>query len=423
MRHLVTSWLLASSLLFFPPAQAALALPTNDRLELRVKLEPAAQKLEVDGNLAIQVRRAGTRELTWLLDRRLEITELKGPLVADWTFTREPPSQEPGLLKIRFLRPMGPADRVKFRIRYHGNLAKGPASTALRPWTQLSRALPWFPLRADNAAFTFRLEVQCKPQYALASFGPFQEGAGSRTLVWNQPVTDLVLVAAPRERLQIWNPATGVRFVSTGLGAEETSRLAIAMGRLMATLQRRLGPREAATMTLIQSLRPEDSLSARPGLVILGGLNYAQVKDGLGDILQMLAVETAHVWWCSAPTDTWEDWLNESFAEHSALLAIREVLGEPDYQRAIELKRRACEGLPPLWAFDRQGPNAKSIMENKGVILLAELEGFVGRQRFEKFCRELATRKLGQTAKVLDLLEATEGKSVREAFQRRLMTL
>ena len=419
MRHFVTSCLLAVSL-------ALPAAPASDRLELRVKLDPAAQKLEVEGSVAASLPQPDTREFTWLLNGKFEVTELKSPQVASWSFTREPGAPEAGALKVLLRRPLGPADRLKFRIRYRGTLALGlehaPAILS-RTWTELGRSLPWFPLRPDNAPFSFRLEVQCRPEFALASYGPFLDTGGRRTLAWDQPVTDLVLVAAPRDRMRTLNLTPRVRLVSTGLGQQETTQLAQAMTRLMATLQRRLGPRDSASMTLIQALRPEDDLRARPGLVILGGLDYARVRDGLDEILRLLAVETAHAWWCSAPVDSWEDWLNESFSEYTALLAVREVLGEPAYQRAFELKRRACAGLPPLWEFDRHGPEARPIMENKGVVLLAELEGFLGRDPFEKLCRDLATRNVGQTAQFLDLLEARAGKSVREAFQRRMMTL
>jgi hypothetical protein len=62
-------------------------------------------------------------------------------------------------------------------------------------------------------------------------------------------------------------------------------------------------------------------------------------------------------------------------------------------------------------------------MEAKGVILLAELEGFVGQDRFAALCRELAAQKVLRTTIFLDLLEARAGKPVREAFQRRIMSL
>jgi len=48
---------------------------------------------------------------------------------------------------------------------------------------------------------------------------------------------------------------------------------------------------------------------------------------------------------------------------------------------------------------------------------------FVGKDRFAAFCRDLAAQKVLRTSIFFDLLELRAGKPVREAFQRRIMTL
>jgi hypothetical protein len=278
-------------------------------------------------------------------------------------------------------------------------------------------------VRKDAEPFTFRLEVQCKPTYGLVSYGPLKPARGRRTLEWNQPVTDLLLVAAPSKRLQILNPSAQVRLVGTEPGGVNATRLAQAMGELMTSLRKRLGFPEAGAMTLVLSQRQDGGNTTGPGFLVVPGMTETGLAQGQEDLLQRLALNTARTWWNKAPATTWEDWLNVSFSEYSALVSLRDVAGEPSYQRRIEAKRRACVGLPPLWQFDRGGPNAQALMETKGVVLLAELEVFVGRNRFGAFCRELAAQKALRTSTFLDLLEARAGKAVREAFQRRIMTL
>ncbi len=71
------------------------------------------------------------------------------------------------------------------------------------------------------------------------------------------------------------------------------------------------------------------------------------------DLLRYLAHEAAHFWWTLAPADTWEDWLNESFAEYSALLLIRDRFGEEEFRTRMDRKRESAEGTPPIWGFDR----------------------------------------------------------------------
>jgi hypothetical protein len=414
---------LLAFLLLLPVLRAAPAhaLPTHDHTDLRLKLDPPTQALDVTGTLTVHVAQPGTVELTWQLNRQLDMKELRGPLVADWTFSRDPGGAGPGLLKVRFRRPVGPADHVQFQCHYQGTLSKWPERSpnlVTASWTELGRALAWYPVRPGGEPFTFNLQVTCPKAYALASYGPFQ---GGRTLAWPHPVTDLVLVAAPRERLHTYT-APRVRLITTDLDAAPAQRLAGTMAQVLAALRQRLGPREGASMTLIQAPRAAGGPYARTGLLVLEGLSEAQMAEGSEDILHLLALETARVWWHAAPAATWENWLNEGFAEYSALAALREVLGEAVFQRRIEQKRRICVGLPPLWQFDPAGREATAIMESKSVVLLAELEGFVGHERFGALVRELADRQVTGTLQFLDLLQAKEGKAVRESFQRRIMS-
>ena len=422
MRSSLSPCLLAALL----PAAGVLAAPPQaqapaDRTELRVKLDPAAQTLAGEAALTVRIAHPGTSELTWLLNGQFDVTSLQGPLVAGWSF-----SKTAGLLKVRFPKPLGPADRVQFRLRYQGALSRWPehSPNAFAPaWTELGRSVSWYPVRQDRMPSTFRLTVLGKPGQGLVSFGPFKGGQGLRTLDWNQPGMDLVLCVAPADHLRVWNPVPRVRLVTLDLSEAAATRLGSALGQVMSALTLRLGPLEASSLTVVQSPRQDGGSYALPGFVVLTGLSDAQVSGGLEDILHQVALETAHAWWHGAPAGTWENWLNVSLSEFSALAVLRDVLGEPCFQRRIELKRRACEGLPPLWQFDPGSGQAQSLMENKGVVLLAELEVFVGRERFSALCRELADRKVSRTGAFLDLLEARAGKAVRESFQRRIMAL
>jgi len=46
-------------------------------------------------------------------------------------------------------------------------------------------------------------------------------------------------------------------------------------------------------------------------------------------------IEFSHLWWSNAPTDTWEDWLNEGFAEYGAPRAVRQRIGKAAFQSLI----------------------------------------------------------------------------------------
>ena len=57
-------------------------------------------------------------------------------------------------------------------------------------------------------------------------------------------------------------------------------------------------------------------------------------------VLKNTAHEIGHFWWNKAPVESWHDWLNESFAEFSALQYIRHARGEKAYAAYIDAYRK-----------------------------------------------------------------------------------
>ena len=55
-----------------------------------------------------------------------------------------------------------------------------------------------------------------------------------------------------------------------------------------------------------------------------------------------IAYELAHLWWCKSNPNSWEDLLNESFAEYSVRMELRKVFGEVKYAAKIDKWRFLC---------------------------------------------------------------------------------
>lgn len=74
-------------------------------------------------------------------------------------------------------------------------------------------------------------------------------------------------------------------------------------------------------------------------------------------ILRNTAHEISHFWWNKAPVESWHDWLNESFAEFSALQYLRHARGEEAYAKRVEMyrERRAAS----VRSGGSTGPTAK----------------------------------------------------------------
>jgi aminopeptidase N len=140
------------------------------------------------------------------------------------------------------------------------------------------------------------------------------------------------------------------------------------------------------------------------------------------DLVQGLAHEAAHIWWKDASVTTWEDWLNESFAEYSALMVLRQLYGEQYYADEVASCAAESAGAPPIWGIERADPSAYTALYLKGPVILGRLEAAIGRDKFIEFLGALQAERVNTTAGLLGVLErltSTEARSQLESDLRR----
>jgi aminopeptidase N len=125
-----------------------------------------------------------------------------------------------------------------------------------------------------------------------------------------------------------------------------------------------------------------------------------------------------------APADSWEDWLNEGFAEYSALLVIKEMFGDQALRKWIEGKKIAIKDTPPIWGFDRNNMNAaggpdiiEANLYSKGPVLLQLLSERIGDEKFRALCKKMIKSSTSSTVDFLTLLENIQGNEVRSWFE------
>ncbi len=135
-----------------------------------------------------------------------------------------------------------------------------------------------------------------------------------------------------------------------------------------------------------------------------------------------IAHEIAHFWWHNASSTTWEDWLNEAFAEYSMLVYIREKKGDKIFQKIVEEYKNKTKDLPSIQGIDRNSPKAYSVLYEKGPLILYEFEELVGKDLFFNFLKEAAKSKIATTSDLLNLTEKLLSKEVRSWLEIKLKT-
>ncbi|MBH1942161.1 hypothetical protein I5677_14760 [Mobilitalea sibirica] len=104
----------------------------------------------------------------------------------------------------------------------------------------------------------------------------------------------------------------------------------------------------------------------RKSLIVFGG-----IREDYDSIVHLLAHELAHAWCSGAKADTWEDWMNETFAEWSALLYELEITGNTiKFDKIIADKEKSFPTLKPVKTEDNRRPEG---VHDNGVLHLHKL--------------------------------------------------
>jgi aminopeptidase N len=172
-------------------------------------------------------------------------------------------------------------------------------------------------------------------------------------------------------------------------------------------------------MCLVVSKRDKGGGYSRKGGLFLGGINDSNYLSERTDYVQYLGHEIAHFWWQGA-TGNWEDWLNESFAEYSALNLIKELSSKEEFNTKLNIKRSESSNTPPIWGISRSDPSAEQVLYSKGVVLLNELEEKIGKNKFLELYRARIDKKINNTLDFLNLIKDTGGKETADWFVQSL---
>ncbi len=280
-------------------------------------------------------------------------------------------------------------------------------------WVELGLYAPWFPLDvATGAPFEYIVEVEGVPGYELTGTGVVERTPRGWRLTSAEPGQDCVIIAAPALTEQRGNRLTVAHAAPGDAG------IASAVMRdgewVLSLFGDRFGVQEGG-LRIVIAPRTRGGGYARPGLVVLTH-NLSEPKR----TLRWIAHEIAHLWWRLADARTWEDWLNESFAEYSAVLAVGARYGQDAADELLAAKRAAMPGLPPVMGLARDDERAYATIYGKGCVLLHDLAETIGQEAMAALLRDTYLEQVGTTSAFLGLLGRRCGEGAARQFEQRL---
>lgn len=312
-------------------------------------------------------------------------------------------------VEVAFDGDLEPGRSLTVSVRYEGAIVGDPWGTngVTEGWVELGMYAAWFPLKPDEKAFTSSVRVTLDSTYTVAGAGKVPTGVPTEdgrvwTLEQSRPSDDIVVIAGRGLRRQrVGAGAAAVTLYASRLGPAEIERIVSDATDIVDSETEWFGDPGPIPLTVVLADRDRGGGYARPGLVVL---TYDGAADAYAKFTKGLAHEISHLWWSGAPTTSWEDWLNESFAEYSALLWIRRRMGEDVFADYVARYEEQCENLPPIRNLARNDEAAYAALYRKGLMVLFRLEETMGREDFRLFLKAVHANQVRSTEALLELL-------------------
>lgn len=386
---------------------------------MQVRLDPAGGGVHVDSEFSFPVK-AGAARVKFALNKGLRVTSASCDECAGFSFESDANAgvmfvKNAAPLEFVFRHPLPETKTVHFKARYEGKVVPSGENSMQPDWIELALYSAWFPVGVDLGRFTYELNVAVDPDYKVTGSGDIRTTApGSYEIRQASDTFDIVLMAS--SRIQMRKVGESLRLDSIGLNEGEAARVAAASATVMERLGQWFGPASSSRLTVIFTPRDSGGGYSRPGMVC-----YSRWTLGADDrLLRGLAHEMAHLWWTGAPVETWEDWLNEGFAEYTALMVIRDRLGEAAFQKAITDLEQEVQGAPPVWGISRSDNRAYTVLYEKGALILYRLEKQIGKEAFARYLKALVQGKVHSVQEALALLATSNSPEASATLERML---
>jgi hypothetical protein len=406
----------------------------STHFKIRLQLDPESQHIHVNANLRLNPDEPLPDTLHFSLHEQFTIHKITGKGIQNFIFDIDAPAVSVFMRNARPLKIMLEEDIDRNKpldivFEYEGTItawAENSANVVSKDWVELGMYLPWFPSGFILGYFTYEIQAECDPAYQLRSYGGYTNQNDTWYFKRTIPDFDINLVASKNlKTMERESRDYRLFFHYESLLAETAVGVSHDLAKILDYYATWFGgDKKGENFTVIQSAREKGGDYARKGLIVASKLTDDRYKNQHEKIIRNLGHEAAHLWWRMAPAYSWEDWLNESFAEYSVLLVIKRMFGEAAYQNWISDKSSGLDGIPPIWEFNRNnmqtsdGPDIiQTNLYNKGPVLLHELTKRIGEDAFLLLCKQMVASSVSSTDAFLSLVEKNHGRKIRNWFE------
>jgi hypothetical protein len=398
-------------LLFSPQAKGSWA-DNIGKIDGEVAISFERERLSAKLNYDYVATEENETVIKFYLNEAFEVRKVRCRLCQSFNFDRKA-EPRPSLV-IHLKEPLSKGKSLEISIEYDGSL-KGIYKRDYK-FLELGLDNFWYPAHKNTSEYIFLYRLLIKtdqPNFQFVSNGRHEKKAGGWLVRSRVPDFDIDLVLG--EGLKVNTLKQGhydLRIVSKSMPDDASAALLAGMKEILEFYNSTFGSldqQREVTGVFRPFLEPQFGYF-RKGYFVLP--QTANVRD----LLFPISHELSHYWWLKAGQQ--HAWLNESFAEYSAMLFLRKQQGVDAFLKLLEDKRKNSLNFPAIYGFDRTKNRqaAAGVFYRKGVVKMSELEKELGEEKFMNFLREVAKAKVSDTDTLIETLVRISSREVADRF-------
>ncbi|PLX18660.1 MAG: hypothetical protein C0599_11835 [Salinivirgaceae bacterium] len=289
--------------------------------DITLKLDPHTRFIQVDGKLTVPMKQIKGNEMVFLLDSGMQVNKLTFNNVNVYAKDSVLPKMNymPAAFKICSIDKLKMNDETsEFAFSYSGTLSELPpyfANTVNSNWVEMGLYYPWFPYSESIKHFTYKLNIHIDSSYNTFGLGKKYAQNATQIIECTFPTNDMVLCASKDVITESWETRkNSMNLYYHTLHDSVVGKLQSDLSAIVSKLGNYFGDEER-TLNVILSKRERGGGYGRIGGMFLGGFKTEKYFKSNEGYYRYFAHEFSHMFWHKADANTWEDWLNEGFAE------------------------------------------------------------------------------------------------------------
>jgi hypothetical protein len=323
-------------------------------------------------------------------------------------------------LLINLKKPLLKGERQTISIEYDGSLKEIYKKDL--EFLELGLDNFWFPIHPGFSQFNFTYSLKIKtdaPDFGLVSNGRTTRKGRDWLIESKVADYDIDLVFAKNLKFNTYQQdGYNIQVVSKNLPEQTSAALLTNIREILEFYNASFNSgKPQRDVTAVLRPFPENAGQGgyfRKGYFILPKYDDPQIY------FFPVAHELAHYWFIEAGRE--HAWLNESFAEYSAMIALRRKRGIEAFNTILERKTKNNVNLPAIYGFDRNKNPRQSpmVLYVKGPLKLNELEKMLGEPKFMEFLQRVVAAKVKDTDQLIEVLAQVASREVAENFLQKL---